>query len=240
MQAESWRALEDLYEQGVIKALGVSNFDSNELKQLVQSARIKPMVVQNKFDVYHVGKQLDNKGDNLVEYARSEHIIGMSMQYIMHCIMHCCVTYVRFCATVVAYSPFSAYPFVMEPTYDPIVSYVAARHIDPTTNTPATPAQILLKWTLQKVSSLQSSTELPLHSSFSPCGRRERLSSLAHRVLIVSRRTSKPSPSHRWRCQRCSCWTPSSSSCPALSRVPFSSSSVCKERSYGQGERTSG
>eukprot|EP01036_Dinobryon_divergens_P032771 gene32771-42429_t len=127
LQADTWRALEDLYAQGVIKALGVSNFGASELKELVESAqRVKPMVVQNKLDVYHVGKQLDNEGDRIMEYAKSQGII------------------------VVSYSPFSAYPFVMIPLNDPVVSYIAARHPDPTTNAPATPAQILLKWAMQK------------------------------------------------------------------------------------------
>jgi len=131
LQAESWRALEDLYSEGVLKSLGVSNFDSHELKALVESAqRVKPMVVQNKLDVYHVGKQLDNQGDTLVEYARSQNII------------------------VVAYSSFSAYPFVLMPPNDPIVSYVASQHFDPHTNTPATPGQVLLKWSMQKGTAL--------------------------------------------------------------------------------------
>jgi hypothetical protein len=56
----------------------------------------------------------------------------------------------------VSYSPFSAYPFVMLPINDPLVTYIAARHIDATTNTPATPAQILLKWAMQKVFLLSS------------------------------------------------------------------------------------
>ena len=44
----------------------------------------------------------------------------------------------------------------MLPINDPLVSYIAARHIDPSTNTPATPAQILLKWAMQKVFLLSS------------------------------------------------------------------------------------
>jgi diketogulonate reductase-like aldo/keto reductase len=76
--------LEDLYLEGVLKSLGVSNFDSNELKSLVGSAqRVKPMVVQNKMDVYHVGKQLDNRGDTLVEYARSQNIIGNYLAHVL-------------------------------------------------------------------------------------------------------------------------------------------------------------
>lgn len=39
-----------------------SNFGSAELRELVETAHIKPMVVQNKLDIYHYGKQLDNEG----------------------------------------------------------------------------------------------------------------------------------------------------------------------------------
>jgi len=55
-------------------------------------------------DPYHVGKQLDNKGDDLVQYARSKGII------------------------VVAYSTLSSYPFSMNPIHDPIIRYIAAKH----------------------------------------------------------------------------------------------------------------
>lgn len=39
----------------------------------------------------------------------------------------------------------------MLPTNDPIVTYVAARHVHPQTGKAATPAQVLLKWAVQKV-----------------------------------------------------------------------------------------
>ena len=42
----TWRALEDLYEQGVVRAIGVSNFLSHHLVPLLARARIAPMVNQ--------------------------------------------------------------------------------------------------------------------------------------------------------------------------------------------------
>jgi len=42
----SWRALEDLYREGVIKAIGVSNFSSAQLADLITFNRIAPMVNQ--------------------------------------------------------------------------------------------------------------------------------------------------------------------------------------------------
>lgn len=46
MNAETWRAMEDLYMEGKIKAIGVSNFKIHHLESLMKNARIKPMVNQ--------------------------------------------------------------------------------------------------------------------------------------------------------------------------------------------------
>ena len=42
----AWRALEDLYAEGVLKAIGVSNFYPDRLVDICSFARIKPMVNQ--------------------------------------------------------------------------------------------------------------------------------------------------------------------------------------------------
>ena len=42
----TWRALEDLYEQGAVKVIGVSNFLPHHLVPLLARARIRPMVNQ--------------------------------------------------------------------------------------------------------------------------------------------------------------------------------------------------
>lgn len=47
--AESWKALEDLYKQGKIKAIGVCNFTVAHLENLLPFARIKPVVNQVEF-----------------------------------------------------------------------------------------------------------------------------------------------------------------------------------------------
>lgn len=44
--SESWRALEELYKQGKVKAIGVSNFLGHHLDPLIKTAKIKPMVNQ--------------------------------------------------------------------------------------------------------------------------------------------------------------------------------------------------
>ncbi|WP_291293401.1 aldo/keto reductase [Enterococcus sp.] len=43
---ESWRALEDLQQAGKIKAIGVSNFQIHHLKDLLATAKVKPVLNQ--------------------------------------------------------------------------------------------------------------------------------------------------------------------------------------------------
>lgn len=42
----SWKAMEELYEAGKIRAIGVSNFEANHLDELLSYAKIKPAVNQ--------------------------------------------------------------------------------------------------------------------------------------------------------------------------------------------------
>ncbi len=43
---EAWRALEHLYDQGKVKAIGVSNFQVHHLEKLLKVASVKPAVNQ--------------------------------------------------------------------------------------------------------------------------------------------------------------------------------------------------
>ena len=43
-----WQAIEALYEEGLTKMIGISNITKNHLTELLASAKIKPMVVQNR------------------------------------------------------------------------------------------------------------------------------------------------------------------------------------------------
>ena len=42
----AWKALEDVYKAGKLKAIGVSNFQIGDLESLMETAEIKPMVNQ--------------------------------------------------------------------------------------------------------------------------------------------------------------------------------------------------
>lgn len=46
---EAWRALETLYKEGKVKAIGVSNFQIHHLEDLMKDAEIKPMVNQVEY-----------------------------------------------------------------------------------------------------------------------------------------------------------------------------------------------
>lgn len=65
---ESWRALEELYSQGKIKAIGVSNFLPHHLEPLLENTKIKPMVNQIEF---HPGMLQEET----VEFCKKHHIL---------------------------------------------------------------------------------------------------------------------------------------------------------------------
>ncbi|OME69275.1 glyoxal reductase [Paenibacillus odorifer] len=49
---ETWRALETLYKEGRVKAIGVSNFQIHHLEEVMKDAEIKPMVNQVELHPY--------------------------------------------------------------------------------------------------------------------------------------------------------------------------------------------
>ncbi len=53
----AYRALEDLYEEGRLRAIGVSNFAPDRLVDLVSFARIKPMV--NQIETHPLNQQIE-------------------------------------------------------------------------------------------------------------------------------------------------------------------------------------
>ena len=52
INANVWKTLEYLYEEGLVKSIGVSNFKKSQLEELMKVAKIKPMVNQIEF---HIG-----------------------------------------------------------------------------------------------------------------------------------------------------------------------------------------
>lgn len=55
---ESWKAMEKLYKDGRIKSIGVSNFNVEQLKRLMEATEIKPMVNQIRVHIGAPNKEI--------------------------------------------------------------------------------------------------------------------------------------------------------------------------------------
>ena len=55
---ETWKAFEEVYRQGRVKAIGVSNFMQHHLEDLMQGCEVTPMVNQMEFHPYLVQQSL--------------------------------------------------------------------------------------------------------------------------------------------------------------------------------------
>jgi diketogulonate reductase-like aldo/keto reductase len=58
LNAESWRAMEELYNDGRIRAIGVSNFSEEDLLALFETAMIIPAVNQVEFHPFYQREEL--------------------------------------------------------------------------------------------------------------------------------------------------------------------------------------
>ena len=73
----AWKALEDAYEAGKLKAIGVSNFQIGDIESLLETARIKPMVNQ-------ILLHISNTPIELVEYCQKNGIVVEAYSPIAH------------------------------------------------------------------------------------------------------------------------------------------------------------
>lgn len=67
MYKETWRAIEKLYKDGFVRAIGVSNFQTHHLESLMADCEIKPMVNQVEFHPRLTQKEL-------LSFCKKEHI----------------------------------------------------------------------------------------------------------------------------------------------------------------------
>ncbi len=74
---EAWRALEDAYKNGKLRAIGVSNFKENDLENILSNCTIKPMV--NQLLVH-----ISNTPDSLIEYCQNHNILVEGYSPIAH------------------------------------------------------------------------------------------------------------------------------------------------------------
>lgn len=74
---EVWRALEDAYEAGKLKAIGVSNFLQDDLENILADCKVKPMVNQ-------ILLHISNTNKDLVEFCEKEQILVEAYSPIAH------------------------------------------------------------------------------------------------------------------------------------------------------------
>lgn len=65
---EVWRALEEAYNDGKAKAIGVSNFGINDLENIMDHAEVQPMLNQIK---YHIG----DRDEELVQFCHEHNMV---------------------------------------------------------------------------------------------------------------------------------------------------------------------
>jgi len=77
LNIDTWKAMEEIYKSGKAKAIGVSNFEINHLKNLLSNCKIKPMV--NQIEV-HPGCY----PKELIEYCNKEGILVEAYAPLVH------------------------------------------------------------------------------------------------------------------------------------------------------------
>lgn len=65
----AWKMMEELYEKGLAKNIGVSNFRVTDLERINKIAKIKPQVNQIEFNAF-----LQNQSPGIYEYCQKENI----------------------------------------------------------------------------------------------------------------------------------------------------------------------
>lgn len=74
---EAWRALEDAYKAGKLRAIGVSNFLADDLESLFEGAEIKPMVNQ-------ILTHISNTPIELIDFCKANGILCEAYSPIAH------------------------------------------------------------------------------------------------------------------------------------------------------------
>lgn len=74
---EAWRALEEAYEAGKLRAIGVSNFEQIDLENLINNGKVKPMVNQ-------ILAHITNVPSDVIEYSQSHDIVVEAYSPIAH------------------------------------------------------------------------------------------------------------------------------------------------------------
>jgi len=70
---EAWKEMEQLYEEGKIKALGLSNYNESLLDAFLPNVKHRPTYLQNKLDIYTQGGKVQT-GKSLIELTMEQKI----------------------------------------------------------------------------------------------------------------------------------------------------------------------
>ena len=76
-----WKAMSEAYRQGKVRAIGVSNFEISDLKNLIDHAEIRPMVNQIRVHIGHTPQEIIQycKDNNILVEAFSPNATGKLM-----------------------------------------------------------------------------------------------------------------------------------------------------------------
>ncbi|WP_297094734.1 aldo/keto reductase [uncultured Draconibacterium sp.] len=74
---EAWKALEEAYKAGKLKAIGVSNFQKADIENILESCTVKPMVNQ-------ILAHISNTPKELIEYCEANNILVEAYSPIGH------------------------------------------------------------------------------------------------------------------------------------------------------------
>ena len=74
---EAWRALEEAYQAGKLRAIGVSNFEKEDLDNILETCSVKPMVNQ-------ILAHISNTPQELIQYSQDNGILVEAYSPIAH------------------------------------------------------------------------------------------------------------------------------------------------------------